>query len=98
VPPGAGSDADDIVIVIDPGHGGIDSGAVSRSGVKEKDIVLSSSADRLKDALEETGQFEVHLTRENDVFVPLADRVRFAREKRASCSSPFMPIRFRQAA
>jgi N-acetylmuramoyl-L-alanine amidase len=83
VPPGAGSDADDIVIVIDPGHGGIDSGAVSNSGVKEKDIVLSVG-HRLKDALEESGQFEVHLTRENDIFVPLAERVRFAREKRAS--------------
>lgn len=83
VPPGGGRDAEAIVIVLDPGHGGIDPGAISPSGVKEKELVLEF-AERLRDALEETGRFEVHMTREDDSFVALSDRVRFAREKRAS--------------
>ncbi len=70
------------VIVIDPGHGGIDPGAVSAGGIKEKDVVLSFAAD-LKAALEANGGFDVVLTREDDTFQPLQARVEFARAKRA---------------
>jgi N-acetylmuramoyl-L-alanine amidase len=63
--------------VIDPGHGGIDSGAVSRSGVLEKSVVLQFALE-FAQALRATGRFEVQLTRDDDVFIPLAGRVRFA--------------------
>lgn len=63
------------VIVIDPGHGGKDPGAIAH-GVKEKDIVLKI-AKKLKKKLEKAG-FKVYLTRDRDVFVPLMKRAEFA--------------------
>lgn len=66
------------VVVIDPGHGGIDSGAVGRSGSEEKEVVLAFS-ETLKQALEATGHYDVYLTRSEDVFLSLRDRVQFAR-------------------
>ena len=66
------------VIVIDPGHGGVDPGAV-RSGVQEKDVVLAVSR-HLHAELEATGLYEVHLTRDTDVFVSLDRRVAFSEE------------------
>jgi len=71
------------VIVIDPGHGGVDNGAIGISHVVEKDIVLSV-ARRLRDALTATGRYQVLMTREEDVFVPLDDRVEFS-QRTASC-------------
>ncbi|MBV6658296.1 MAG: N-acetylmuramoyl-L-alanine amidase [Devosiaceae bacterium] len=65
------------VIVIDPGHGGIDSGAVSRSGTMEKSVVLTY-AQQLADALRATGHYDVYMTRDDDTFIPLAGRVRYA--------------------
>lgn len=70
------------VIVIDPGHGGIDPGAVSRSGTAEKDVVQAFS-EVLKETLEATGHYEVHLTRSDDVFLSLHERVQFARKRAA---------------
>jgi N-acetylmuramoyl-L-alanine amidase len=70
------------VIVIDPGHGGIDPGAVSRSGTAEKDVVQAFS-EVLKETLDATGHYEVHLTRNDDVFLSLHDRVQFARKHAA---------------
>lgn len=70
------------VIVIDPGHGGVDPGAVAAGGVLEKDIVLAFGL-RLRERLEESGRYQVIMTRDEDVFVSLADRVRIAREARA---------------
>ncbi len=70
------------VVVIDPGHGGIDSGAVSRSGSEEKEVVLAFS-ETLKQALEAAGHYDVHLTRSADVFLSLHDRVQFARRHNA---------------
>lgn len=61
------------VIVIDAGHGGRDPGAVVR-GVREKDITLAA-AKLLKARLQKMGRFDVHLTRETDVFIELEDRV-----------------------
>lgn len=71
------------VIVIDPGHGGIDTGAIAPSGVEEKDVVLAV-AKKLADKLERTHQFRVVLTRYDDTFVQLNERVQFARMNNAS--------------
>ena len=70
------------IIVLDPGHGGIDPGAMSRSGTKEKDVVLSF-ANFLRKALLATGKYEVVMTRSDDRFVSLKNRVSVAREKNA---------------
>ncbi len=69
------------VIAIDPGHGGIDPGAVGVSGVKEKDIALAASKE-LKKALEKTGRYKVVLTRTRDVSLGLRQRI--ARSRRAA--------------
>ena len=69
-------------IVIDPGHGGIDSGTVSPWGTLEKDVVLEF-ARMLAAKLDETAGYEVRLTRSDDNFIGLGDRVAFARAERA---------------
>jgi N-acetylmuramoyl-L-alanine amidase len=66
------------VVVLDPGHGGIDTGAIGLTDTIEKDVVLSF-AKTLKTKLERTGQVRVVLTRADDTFVSLADRVEIAR-------------------
>jgi N-acetylmuramoyl-L-alanine amidase len=71
------------VIVIDPGHGGIDSGAVNTgAGINEKSVVLEI-ARALRDKLAATGRYRTVMTRDGDTFVPLGDRVRIARELQA---------------
>ena len=65
------------VVVIDPGHGGKDSGAPGRAAI-EKDITLAA-AKALKARLERTGRYRVVLTRATDVYIPLESRVRIAR-------------------
>ena len=67
------------LIVLDPGHGGIDTGTKGPNGQMEKDIVLDFSK-RLQEKIETAGKYRVLLTRTDDTFVPLAERVRFARE------------------
>ena len=69
------------VIVIDPGHGGIDPGAIG-SSVNEKQLTLAV-AKALKKELEDTGKFRVLLTRSRDVYIPLRERFGLAREKGA---------------
>lgn len=69
------------IIVIDPGHGGKDPGAISGNGIKEKDIVLRVS-QLLAGMLEKKG-YAVHLTRDNDIFIELQDRTSFANKKNA---------------
>ena len=71
------------LIVLDPGHGGIDTGTKVPSGQMEKDIVLDF-AKRLREKIETPGKYRVLLTRSDDTFVPLAERVRFAREAGAA--------------
>src|SRR5690349_10229450 len=71
------------LIVLDPGHGGIDTGTKGPSGQMEKDIVLDF-AKRLQQKIETPGKYRVLLTRSDDTFVPLAERVRFAREAGAA--------------
>jgi N-acetylmuramoyl-L-alanine amidase len=68
-------------IVVDPGHGGKDPGAIGPTGVQEKDVVLAISLE-LRKMLEKAG-LTVYMTREKDVFVPLIDRTKFANEKKA---------------
>ncbi|WMS42542.1 N-acetylmuramoyl-L-alanine amidase [Acuticoccus sp. MNP-M23] len=70
--------SDEIVVVLDPGHGGIDPGAVARDGILEKEIALAF-ANRLRDHLEEVGGLTVHLTRSDDRFLSLNRRIRIAR-------------------
>lgn len=70
------------VVVLDPGHGGIDPGTRSDSGITEKEVVLTFSR-ALKAKLEASGRYEVHLTREDDTFLALRERVAFAQKKGA---------------
>lgn len=70
------------VVVLDPGHGGIDTGTVASSGIKEKDIVLAFAFE-LKARLEATDKVDVRMTREEDSFITLADRVKVARDQAA---------------
>ena len=67
-------------IVIDPGHGGRDPGCVSQSGVKEKDITLSVSR-KLAEVLREKTEYEAFLTRTDDCFMSLKQRVDFANQE-----------------
>jgi len=66
------------VIIIDPGHGGIDPGTQGSTGALEKSVVFAFSLE-LKRQLEALGRFRVLLTRETDIFIPLGERVNFAR-------------------
>lgn len=70
------------LVVLDAGHGGIDSGAVSPKGTREKDVVLAF-AKVLRDKLKKTGKYRVMMTRDTDVFIPLKGRVAFAATNRA---------------
>jgi N-acetylmuramoyl-L-alanine amidase len=67
------------LIVLDPGHGGQDPGAIGANKAREKDVVLRA-AEELKRQLEETGRFTVSMTRSSDKFIPLHKRVEFARK------------------
>lgn len=71
------------VVVIDPGHGGIDNGTVAATGEHEKQIVLDFGL-ALRDRLEKGGKYRVILTRADDTFVPLAERVQIARNHKAA--------------
>ncbi|WP_269581720.1 N-acetylmuramoyl-L-alanine amidase [Roseibium sp. Sym1] len=70
------------LIVLDPGHGGIDSGATGVHGALEKAIVLDF-ANLLKAKLDESGLYTVELTRDDDTFVPLSRRVEIGHELEA---------------
>lgn len=70
------------LIVIDPGHGGNDNGASAPSGIHEKDITLDYAL-HLRDKLLATGKFDVALTREDDIYLSLNQRVDIARENKA---------------
>jgi len=71
------------VIVIDPGHGGIDNGTQAQSGETEKGIVLAFAL-ALRDRIEQSGKYRVILTRDDDTFIPLGDRVKIARSHNAA--------------
>ncbi len=69
-------------IMLDAGHGGIDSGAEGVTGLKEKDVTLAFARD-LRDRLEKEKDFQVFMTRDEDVFLRLGERVRLARQHEA---------------
>ncbi|MCU7246349.1 N-acetylmuramoyl-L-alanine amidase [Pseudomonas koreensis] len=72
----------DIIVVVDPGHGGKDPGAVGAKGEREKDVVLSI-AQLLARRLKREKGFDVKLVRNDDFFVPLRKRVDIARQHKA---------------
>jgi N-acetylmuramoyl-L-alanine amidase len=71
------------VVVLDPGHGGLDAGTTAPSGQAEKSIVLDFAL-MLRDKLEKSGKYHVVMTRGDDSFIPLGERVRIARAHKAS--------------
>lgn len=80
-PPLAPASASRRVIIIDAGHGGHDPGAIAATKAREKEITLAM-ARALKQELENTGRYKVYMTRETDIFIPLRQRVAFARQKK----------------
>jgi N-acetylmuramoyl-L-alanine amidase len=71
-----------MIIVLDPGHGGKDPGALGRKGTREKDVVLKISK-HLRDLLVKEAHAKVLMTRESDVFIELEDRATFANQHKA---------------
>ena len=71
------------VVVLDPGHGGLDTGTTAASGTTEKGIVLEFS-QQLREKLEKSGKYRIVMTRNDDSFVPLGERVRIARANKAA--------------
>ncbi len=78
---GRGLPKEKIVVVIDPGHGGSDPGAIGINGVKEKDVILPISQE-VADILERQG-IQVIMTRNSDRFISLEDRARIANRAQA---------------
>ncbi|SHJ30215.1 N-acetylmuramoyl-L-alanine amidase [Bradyrhizobium lablabi] len=71
------------VVVIDPGHGGLDNGTQSGGEIVEKNLVLGFGL-ALRDRLEKSGKYRVVMTRDDDTFIPLNDRVKIARNQSAA--------------
>lgn len=71
-----------LVIMLDPGHGGEDPGAIGKRGTREKDIVLQI-ARRLRTLIQKDPKMKAYMTRNEDVFIPLKVRVAKARKLRA---------------
>jgi len=69
-------------VMIDPGHGGKDSGAIGPTGLKEKDVVLAIGR-LVRERLSRTGEYDVRMTRDSDVFIPLEERTAMANKGRA---------------
>lgn len=78
-PPPGSAKAQKPLVIIDPGHGGIDPGAIGANGAHEKTVALAL-AKALKSRLESSGDYRVKMTRESDIFIKLSDRVKFARK------------------
>ena len=72
------------VVVIDPGHGGVDNGTQAGGGdIMEKNLVLGFGL-ALRDRIEKSGKYRVVMTRTDDTFIPLGDRVKVARSESAA--------------
>ena len=69
------------IIVLDAGHGGKDTGAIGRQGTKEKEVVLGYALS-IRHALLKTGRYKVVLTRDDDTYLFLPERVRIARQNK----------------
>lgn len=72
----------DIVIALDPGHGGKDTGAIGPDGIKEKSVVLAI-AKRLKKLINAQSHLHAFLTRNRDIFIPLHERITIAQQHKA---------------
>ncbi|MFZ3033979.1 MAG: N-acetylmuramoyl-L-alanine amidase [Parvibaculum sp.] len=70
------------IVVIDPGHGGVDPGTHGKGGTLEKDVVLAFGRE-LAQRLRDTGRYDVYMTRNKDIFIPLRERVAIARRHKA---------------
>ena len=64
-------------VMVDPGHGGKDPGAIGPTGLKEKDVVLAIGR-RIREKMSRSGEFDVRMTRDEDVFIPLEERTAMA--------------------
>lgn len=71
------------LVMLDPGHGGKDPGAIGYSGTYEKHVALAAATE-LKHQLEAGGRYRVELTRTKDIFIPLDDRVERAQRRGAA--------------
>ena len=71
------------LVILDPGHGGVDPGAIGSMGTLEKDVVLRF-AKILRRKIEDTGRYNVKMTRDIDTYIPLHDRVKYARNEGGS--------------
>jgi N-acetylmuramoyl-L-alanine amidase len=69
-------------VMLDPGHGGKDPGAVGRNGLREKDVVLEIGR-MVRERLQKEGGCDVRMTRDTDVFIPLEERTAMANKARA---------------
>jgi N-acetylmuramoyl-L-alanine amidase len=83
VPEPKGAQPPPPLVMLDPGHGGKDPGAIGVSGTYEKQVALATALE-LKRQLEAGGRYRVELTRSRDVFIPLNDRVDRAQRKGAA--------------
>lgn len=70
------------IVVLDPGHGGHDPGAVGQKGLREKDVVLDIAL-KVRKILSEDPSVEISLTRDKDVFIPLEERTAIAKKRDA---------------
>lgn len=69
--------------MIDPGHGGVDPGALGKGGTKEKNVTLAAGRV-LRDVLNATGRYDARLTRDSDFYIPLRERFAMARQADAA--------------
>ncbi|MCG8995631.1 N-acetylmuramoyl-L-alanine amidase [Laribacter hongkongensis] len=81
-PASTGKGGRPFVVMLDPGHGGEDPGAIGPSGAREKNVVLAI-ARQLKRKIDATPGMRAHLTRDDDIFIPLGVRVAKARQVKA---------------
>lgn len=69
-------------IVLDPGHGGKDPGAIGQNGLMEKDVVLDVAL-KVKELMKDNPKYDIILTRENDTYIPLNERTEIANKVNA---------------
>ena len=73
---------DKIIVIIDPGHGGVDPGAIGKSKSYEKDVVLAIGKE-VRDIINDTPGYVAYMARDRDIFIPLAQRVKTAQRRKA---------------
>lgn len=81
-PPAPSARRHKVRVMIDPGHGGKDPGAIGPGGLKEKDVVLAIGR-MVREKLSRSGEYEVRMTRDDDTYLPLEERTAMANHGRA---------------